>query len=78
MTSVDIERLPIDSPVQDLRREDERWRVTFTRLAGIYWLDEAVPGASKLMARLQQALDSRAEVHVTYRLPDKVLTGLRG
>jgi len=72
----DPKHLPIKSPVAELTHEGTRTRVTFTRLASIYYLEDAHPEHARILAALEASRASGEPVALTYSLPEKLLTGL--
>ncbi len=68
--------LPLSSPVAELRREAGRTRVTFTRLAAIYYLEDAHPDQARILRALEESRASGRPVQLTYTLPGKTITGL--
>ncbi len=74
--AVDPRRLPIESPVAEISREGDRTRVTFTRLASIYYLEDDHPEHDRILAALEASRASGEPVAVYYALPHKTLTGL--
>ena len=73
---VDLQRLPLRSPVLELRPEAGRTRVTFKRLAAIYYLPDDHPAHAAILAALERSLDTGDEVELTYELTTKNLAGL--
>ncbi len=74
--TVDIERLPINAPVMELRPEDGRTRVTFTRLAAIYYLQDDHPEQAAILEVLEGSRASGQAVGLTYDLKSKSISGV--
>lgn len=74
--SADLTRLPIRSPVLELRQESGRIRVTFKRLAAIYYLMDSHPDHESIVRALERSAQKGEEVAVTYDLKTKAIAGL--
>ncbi len=73
---VDLEKLPLRSPVRELRPEQGRTLVIFARLAAIYYLPDDHPDQAALMAALRTSLESGDDIELTYELVTKNIAGL--
>lgn len=72
---VDPEHLPIDSPVLAIEPEDGRSRVTFKRLAAIYYLRDDEPQRKMILEALRASQNSGEGVKLTYTLATKCING---
>jgi hypothetical protein len=73
----DPSALPLSGVVADLvPLDDGRLKVTFTRLAGIYYLASDAPARAALLAALEQSRASGNPVALTYAYPAKTINGL--
>jgi hypothetical protein len=73
---VDPNALPLKGVVAEIRDDGDHYRVTFTRLAGIYSLSKETPNLSTLLLGLKASMSSHSEIKLRYRYPQKTLVGL--
>lgn len=75
---VDMHALPLKDAVAEVRPEGGRTRVTFRRLAAIYWLQDDHPQHAALLAALEQSSRQGTVLQLTYDLATKAITGMKG
>jgi len=76
----DLGHLPIHSAVLEVRAEpdESRHRVTFKRLAAIYYLRDDEPQQAAILAALQASVGDGRAVELTYDLTTKCIRGVGG
>ena len=75
----DPSALPLSGVVADLvPLDDGRLKVTFTRLAGIYYLAADAPDRAALLSALERSHQRGEKIELTYAYPAKTINGIAG
>jgi len=76
-SKTDPNALPLSGIVADLvPLDDGRLKVTFTRLAGIYYLAADAPNRALLLGALERSKQRAETVELTYAFPAKTINAI--